>query len=74
MLLSLIFLVTLATLWIEFIVTQWGPKNLIRVIKKGRTHRHMYRKAGIWWVVHSGGDAPAAWKLNTFIMRKWMKR
>lgn len=68
---SLIFLVTLITLSIEFIVTHRGPRNLTRAMKKGRTHRHMYRKAGVWWVVHSGGDAPAAWKLSTFIMHHW---
>lgn len=70
----MIFLVTLATLLIEFIVTQRGPRNLTRAMKKGRTHRHMYRKAGVWWVVHSGGDAPAARKFSTFIMHYWMKR
>lgn len=56
------------------IVTQWGPGNLNRVMKKGRTHRHTYRKAGVWWVVHSGGDAPATWKLSTFIKHHWVRR
>jgi hypothetical protein len=42
----LIFLVSLTTLSIGFIVTNLGPGNLIRVMKKGQAHRHMNWEAG----------------------------
>lgn len=31
------------------------------------------RKVGTRWAMHTDGDAPAAWKLNGFILCLWNK-